>query len=228
MGTHPIFESDFDCLTEMKRRELERFLSQLSGFEQPKLHLEQYVTDATIASDVLYTASVEFDDIEDALVVDLGAGAGAHTAAALYCGAGAVIGIELDPDAIAVNIANRAALFEEDETVWEVINGDVCSLAADAGRLAKRADCVIMNPPFGTKDNAGIDVVFLQAAANIAKSSIYSLHKSSTRNGLKRKSGKMGLTGEVIAALRYQLPKTYKHQRQRAKDIEVDLWRFDV
>ena len=68
----------------MKRRELERFLSQLSGFEQPKLHLEQYVTDATIASDVLYTASVEFDDIEDALVVDLGAGAGALTAAALY------------------------------------------------------------------------------------------------------------------------------------------------
>ena len=61
-----------------------------------------------------------------------------------------------------MNVANRAALFEEDETVWEVINGDVCSLAADAGRLAKVADCVIMNPPFGTKDNAGIDVVFLQ------------------------------------------------------------------
>ena len=68
----------------MKRRELEHFLSQLSGFERPKLHLEQYVTDAVIASDVLYTASVDYDDIEDKLVVDLGAGAGALTAAALY------------------------------------------------------------------------------------------------------------------------------------------------
>ena len=68
----------------MKRRELESFLSQLSGFEAPKIHLEQYVTDATIASDVLFTASQEFDDIEDKLIVDLGAGAGALSAAAIY------------------------------------------------------------------------------------------------------------------------------------------------
>ena len=71
----------------MKRRELESFLSQLSGFEAPKIHLEQYVTDATIASDVLFTASQEFDDIQDKLVVDLGAGAGALSAAATYVSA---------------------------------------------------------------------------------------------------------------------------------------------
>ena len=43
----------------MKRRELESFLSQLCGFEAPKLHLEQYVTDATIASDVLFTGGLK-------------------------------------------------------------------------------------------------------------------------------------------------------------------------
>ena len=45
------------------------------------------------------------------------------------------------------------------------------------------ADVVITNPPFGTKNNEGIDLVFLQAAKNISSSVIYSLHKSSCHNG---------------------------------------------
>ena len=78
------------------------------------------------------------------------------------CGAGAVIGIEIDPDAIEINLTNREDLFESDEIIWQVINDDVCKLADDPGRMEKIADCVIMNPPFGTKDNAGIDVLFLE------------------------------------------------------------------
>lgn len=62
----------------------------------------------------------------------------------------------------------------------------------------------------------------------ISNSVIYSLHKSSCRNGIGRKAKKMGLDGEVIAELRYDLPKTYKFQKMKNKDIQVDLWRFEV
>lgn len=42
-------------------------------------------------------------------------------------------------------------------------------------------DTVIMNPPFGTKKNSGIDMKFLQLACKFSSHSIYSLHKTSTR-----------------------------------------------
>lgn len=42
-------------------------------------------------------------------------------------------------------------------------------------------DTVVMNPPFGTKHNAGMDMKFLAAGFNLARSAVYSLHKSSTR-----------------------------------------------
>ena len=68
----------------MKRKELEYRLSSLAEFSNPKIELEQYSTRATIASDILYAAAYEYDDIEDALVVDLGSGAGVLSAASLY------------------------------------------------------------------------------------------------------------------------------------------------
>jgi predicted RNA methylase len=31
-----------------------------------------------------------------------------------------------------------------------------------------------------------------------------------------------------LAQLRYDLPASYKFHKQKSKDIEVDLWRFEV
>jgi predicted RNA methylase len=31
---------------------------------------------------------------------------------------------------------------------------------------------------------------------------------------------------EVVAELKYDIPKTFKHQKQKTKDIFVDLYRF--
>lgn len=47
--------------------------------------------------------------------------------------------------------------------------------------LSKSFDTVIMNPPFGTKKNAGVDIQFLKAAITLARKVVYSLHKTSTR-----------------------------------------------
>lgn len=48
-------------------------------------------------------------------------------------------------------------------------------------RWDKYFDTVVMNPPFGTKNNAGIDMKFLKMGLDLASDSVYSLHKSSTR-----------------------------------------------
>lgn len=45
----------------------------------------------------------------------------------------------------------------------------------------KTFDTVLMNPPFGTKKNAGIDMKFLKVAVSLANNVVYSLHKTSTR-----------------------------------------------
>jgi predicted RNA methylase len=46
-------------------------------------------------------------------------------------------------------------------------------------------DLVVMNPPFGTREE-GIDIKFLEVASEICLGSIYSMHKSSTRGYIKK------------------------------------------
>jgi predicted RNA methylase len=49
----------------------------------------------------------------------------------------------------------------------------------------KAIDLVVMNPPFGTKEE-GIDIKFLEVAMHICNGPIYSMHKSSTRAFLQK------------------------------------------
>lgn len=77
-----------------------------------------------------------------------------------------------------------------------------------------KADTVIMNPPFGTRQK-GVDMEFLRAASQLTLNSIYSLHKSSTREYIaKFAQRELGLKkAEVLAQLRYDLPATYKFHK---------------
>lgn len=101
----------------------------------------------------------------------------------------------------------------------ECVNCDVLSL--EESKWHHTFDTVIMNPPFGTKQNAGIDMTFLMAAMSLSRNVVYSLHKSSTRDFIKKK-----FNGEVIAELRYNLDASYKFHKKATVDIAVDCWRF--
>lgn len=106
---------------------------------------------------------------------------------------------------------------------------DVLGLAAhDSCKWRKLFDTVIMNPPFGTKNNAGLDMRFLATGVQLARTAVYSLHKTSTRAFIQRKAKEMGAVAEVIATLRYNLESSYKFHKKSSVDIEVDCWRFDV
>lgn len=89
-------------------------------------------------------------------------------------------------------------------------------------------DTVIMNPPFGTKKNAGIDMKFLKVGISLAKSTVYSLHKTSTREYIQRKTKELKVSGEVVAELKYNLESSFKCHKKSSVDIQVDFWRFTV
>ena len=96
--------------------------------------------------------------------------------------------------------------------------------------LPLRADTVVMNPPFGTRVK-GADMGFLRAALAVARpgGAVYSLHKSSTRAHVEKIARVVfrAARAEVLAEMRYDLPRTYAHQREANVEIEVDLWRFE-
>ena len=79
------------------------------------------------------------------------------------------------------------------------------------------------------KTRDGADVAFLRAAFKIADGAIYSLHKTSTRAHIEKvaKTRFHAREAEVLAQLKYDLPATYGHHREKSVEIAVDLWRFE-
>ncbi|MCO5592516.1 hypothetical protein L7F22_046519 [Adiantum nelumboides] len=157
----------------MKLKQLEASISQLVQFQNPKIELEQYATGAHIASRMLYMANNSYNDITGKVVVDLGCGCGTLGVAASLLSANHVIGIDIDAEALDVARVNS----EESEATIDLIQGNV----ADCNLKGWKVDTVVMNPPFGTRKK-GSDMMFLSSACQIADSTVYSLHKSSTRD----------------------------------------------
>lgn len=89
-------------------------------------------------------------------------------------------------------------------------------------------DTVLTNPPFGTKQNAGIDITFLRAATRMARRAVYSFNKTSTRDYLTKKIKQWGYQVEVVAQMRYDIPKMYHFHTQDSVDVEVDLIRVII
>uniref|UniRef100_A0A5F4VXB7 Methyltransferase-like protein 5 n=1 Tax=Callithrix jacchus TaxID=9483 RepID=A0A5F4VXB7_CALJA len=138
-------------MKKLRLKELESCLQQVDGFAKPKLLLEQYPTRPHIAACMLYTIHNTYDDIENKVVADLGCGCGVLSIGSAMLAAGLYVGFDIDEGAL--EIFNRNV--EEFElTNIDMIQCDVCLLS---NRLSKSFDTVIMNPPFGTKNNKGTD-----------------------------------------------------------------------
>ncbi|MBN2150882.1 MAG: 50S ribosomal protein L11 methyltransferase, partial [Candidatus Lokiarchaeota archaeon] len=67
-----------------------------------KVALEQYATDAIAAVELVFNAGFVHDDLHGRLVIDLGTGTGRLAISALCMGAWRVVGLEVDPDALAL------------------------------------------------------------------------------------------------------------------------------
>jgi predicted RNA methylase len=94
---------------------------------------------------------------------------------------------------------------------------------------SKCVDTVICNPPFGTKNNAGMDVQFLRTAVRLARRAVYSFHKTTTRAFLERLvTTEWKLEFTVVAEMQFDIDRMYKFHKDKTRDVAVDLIRIDI
>ncbi|NXD67066.1 METL5 protein, partial [Eolophus roseicapillus] len=206
-------------MKKLKLKELESCLQQVDTFENPKLLLEQYPTRPHIAACMLYTIHNTFDDIENKTIADLGCGCGMLSIGSAMLGAGFSVGFDIDADALEIFNSN---IEDFELTNINMVQCDVCSLSDS---MSETFDTVIMNPPFGTKHNKGIDMIFLKTALQMAKTAVYSLHKTSTRQASP--SFQWGKHNQAMmlsmASLIYDLPASYKFHKKKSVSIKPNV-----
>ncbi|XP_064647569.1 rRNA N6-adenosine-methyltransferase METTL5-like [Lineus longissimus] len=210
-------------MARMKLKELESNLQDVDGFEEPKILLEQYPTSPHIAARMLHTISASFDDIENKLVADLGCGCGVLSMGAVMLGCSHCTGFDIDDDALDICSSNFSD-FQINNL--DLVQIDLANLDVTLTKWQKKFDTVIMNPPFGTKHNKGIDMAFLKLGIEMATTAVYSLHKTATREHIQKKATEWGVKMDILAQLRYDLPASYKFHKKTSVDIEVDFIRF--
>mmetsp|Transcript_7230 Transcript_7230/g.12018 ORF Transcript_7230/g.12018 Transcript_7230/m.12018 type:complete len:170 (-) Transcript_7230:58-567(-) len=165
---------------------------------------------------MLFTAARTYEDIENCIVGDLGCGAGMLSIGCNILGSAQTVGFEVDEEALDNAWVNARKL---EITDIDFVQADVQSL-----KLNYDFDTVVMNPPFGTR-NSGIDTAFVMKGMEYA-SAVYSLHKTSTRQHFVKLAEDHNFNLEVLAELKYDIPKTFSYHKQKSKDIYVDLYRF--
>jgi putative methylase len=176
----------------MKQRQLEIILQKIPKTDKPIPHLEQYLTPATIAADVIYTA-YGWGDIQDKIVVDLGCGTGIFAIGAFLMGAQKAVGYDIDPNVISI---------AKDYVTKN--NYPIDFHIQDISSIQTSCDTVLMNPPFGAqKANLKADRKFIEKGFEIA-SVIYSFHLKKTIPFLEKMV--TALHGEITFQKDYEFP----------------------
>lgn len=199
-----------------KKRQLEISLQSIQTFQKPKADLEQYQTPAKIAADILWNAYA-LGDIEGLKVADLACGTGIFSIGSALLGAGEVVGVDVDPDA--VDIARREASGRELEEVSRFE-------ALDISDFNEKADTVVQNPPFGAQKagEKNIDRIFMKKAIECAPV-IYSFHIKETEEFVERYFSSLG--GSVTHKFYYSfnIPKIYDFHKKEKIKVDVVILR---
>ncbi|UCD14691.1 MAG: methyltransferase [Thermoplasmatales archaeon] len=176
----------------MKKKELEILLQKVPFPKRPIHTLEQYMTPANIAADIIFTAH-QFGDIENKTVIDLGCGTGIFSVGAAITGAKKVTGVDVDKNVITIakEYARENNLGIE-FTVKDVKDVDI------------KCDTIFMNPPFGAqKSNQKADRKFVEKGFEIS-TIFYSLHLKKTIPFLEKMISSLG--GSITYQKNYVFP----------------------
>ena len=200
----------------MKKKELEIILQRVPPFNKPSPNLEQYMTPAGIAADIVFTAH-QYGDIENKTVLDLGCGTGIFSVGAFLTGAKKVIGVDIDRGC--VRIARKYA---------EKKNLKIIFLVKDVKDVEIKCDTVIMNPPFGAqKSDQKADRKFIEKGFEISHV-IYSLHLTKTIPFLEKMIFSLG--GTITYKKKYVFPIRWMfefHEKQIAY-YDVTMLRIET
>jgi len=200
----------------MKKKELEILLQKVPIPNKPIPNLEQYMTPANIAADIIFTA-YQFGDIKDKTIVDLGCGTGIFSIGATLAGSKKVIGIDADEDVLTIAIEYA----RKNNLKIEFNNMEVKS-------FHKKCNTVIMNPPFGAqKSNRKADRIFIEKGFEISQI-IYSIHLKKTIPFIEKMIFSLG--GNITYRKDYIFPIrwTFKFHNKEVVKYKVTLLRIET
>jgi putative methylase len=197
---------------QLPKRRLEVQLGKLKVLQTPNLKLEQYPVSPEAASELLYMAGFEHEDLAGR-VVDLGTGTGRLAIGAALMGAEHTVGVDVDERALALAKENAESAGIEAEWVQ-----------SDIEKVTGRFNCVIMNPPYGTR-TTHVDIRFLEKAFQLAPV-IYSIHKTATREFLFQFVARSGWHVNQLRSMKMEIPHLFEFHKKKRTTVEVDLYRL--
>ena len=212
----------------LKPKQLEMALQELS-VRSGNPSLEQYPTPPHIAAHLLWEISEHCGSIRDEVVLDLGCGNGILGIGCLLLGAELVCAVDVDFSALEIARGNATNLGFKEENI-HFVNQDVREFNLQTLNVpglccVDKIDTVVMNPPFGTRDQTGIDAVFVEKALDCA-STVYSMHKSSTQGFWESKAAELNVEMKVLTQVIFNIERQFRFHKSKSVDIGVDLIQF--
>lgn len=210
------------------RQAVERRLEGVADFDDPSADLEQYLTSPELAASLLHVAALQ-GDLTGETVVDLGTGTGVLAVGAALFSPERVVGIDLDPDALAIARENERCVAGEpietgrEPTPIDWLRGDVRRHPLDIPQQAT----VLANPPFGAQRGARhADRPFLEAASDLGGAS-YTIHNEGSRAFVEEFAGERG--GTVTEAFRAALPvdRRFSFHDDARRELAVEVFRIE-
>ena len=191
----------------MRRKDLEMALQRIRGFEDPDPSLEQYMTPATMASEILFDA-YRAGDVDGMKVVDLGCGTGMFSIGAALLDAGMTIGFDVSEKALETARLNA-----------EMLGADVSFVRSDILDVEEGADTIFMNPPFGCQSR-NADRPFLDRAMALSEC-VYSIHMAETLDFVKGYCERKGRRMASYKIYKYEIPHVFAFHTKTKKTIDV-------
>ncbi len=184
-------------------------LESVKGLADPDPSLEQYMTPATMAADILFTAYCN-GDVEGMKVFDLGCGTGIFSIGAWLLGAGMVTGYDIS------------------ESVLDIARGNAESFGAeiefhkvDVREVRENADTVFMNPPFGCQ-RRNADRAFLEKAMEVS-GCVYSIHIAETLEFVEDFCESRGRSVAWRKTYKYEIPHMFSFHKKTKMSVDVTV-----
>jgi putative methylase len=210
---------------KFSKKALVNLIETTKSFTNPKIGLEQYCIDANCAVDIIYYAGFEYNDINRAFIIDLGAGTGRLSIACAFFKAAYVLSVDIDLEAL--NILRENAIALELSHIISPLSADIEYLEISRRLLPKNMKITtIMNPPFGVQSKFA-DRPFLEKAF-VFSDIVYSIHLANKKiqKFISNYAEKYNWKVDNLLPFNMVLEKIFPFHTQKAKEINVDVYRF--
>ena len=188
---------------------------------EPMPMLEQYTTPGDIAARLASNMSLR-EDLEEASILDLGAGTCRLSLALALYGATRIVAVDVDYrlPPLCIGAFRNAGL--------PVLDAYIVGRIRPGTRLLVEAsfDIIVMNPPFGVQ-RKGADTEFLVYAMSLRPRRIYAILKTGNEQYHTGLAKKYGYRHRVLYRERFPIPATMRHHKSRIRRVDVNVSVFE-